>query len=537
MRTAIAILFASLVLASAAAQEPTTAREFLERGLGRADLGFAEKAIEDFTQAVRLDPKLAPAYAGRGRAQLAEGKLTAALADLDEAIKLDPKLAHAFDLRGTAYARKGDAEKALTDFTAAIRLDPKNAGYHANRGRMLFQAGEPDKALADLDEAIKLDPKQPQHYLLRSDCRLQQGTDLAAALKDADEAVRLDPKNHAAFYQRASVQFARGEWAEVRTNLDEAIRLGPNVAASYIARAGLLACCPDAKHLDPKQALKDANRACDLTEWKDPFAREILAAAAAALGDFTGALKWQKQAMENPAYGRRPAAATRLAAYEAGRVVRFAPPIRDASDAREFVARGNHYFVTGEFDKAIRDFDEAVKLDPTSAKAYYGRGCARARRDEDSKAVADFTQAIKLDPKDTSSYVDRSIVQLMRGEWEKALADCDEAVKLDPKHANALANRAMIRAGCPDKAVRDAKKALADATQACQLTGWKVGYPLEAYAAACAEGGHYDEAVKWQTRATADDEYMARRGATARYRLQLFEAQQPFRLAPPRKPD
>lgn len=539
MRTAIASLFASLVLASAAPAQPgpTTAKEFLERGLARAELGFHERAIEDFTAAIKLDPKHARAYARRGFSHFAQKVYDKARADLDEAIKLDPQLAEAFAERGRLHTQQGEYENALKDYAVALKLEPKRAEWYSNRSVAQFYAGRVEESLADLDEAIRLDPKNYAFYINRAQTRLDQGTNLAGALKDAEEAIRLAAKEPLAHYTRGSVQFARGEWGEVRTSLDEAIKLGPNIAGSYIARAGLLACCPDAKHLDPKLAHKDGERACELTEWKDPFALEVLAAAAAALGDSTGAVKWQKKAMENPRYGRTAGAAARLAAYESGRVVRFPPPIRDRTDAREFVARGNHYFTTGEYDKAVRDFDEAIRLDPKSAKAYYGRGCARARRDEDSRAVADFTEAIKLDPKDTSAYVDRSIVHLMRGDWEKAVADCDEAVKLDPKHANALTNRAMIRAGCPDRAVRDPKKALADARQACDLTGWEAGYPLEAYAAACAADGHFDEAVKWQTRATADDEYMARRGPTARYRLQLFEAQQPFRLSPPRKPD
>jgi tetratricopeptide (TPR) repeat protein len=539
VRTAIATLFASLVLASpAAAQpEPKTAKEFFERGRARAELGFAERAIEDFTEAIKLDPKHARAYSARGaaRAQQAPDK---ALADLDEAIKLDPKLAEAFAERGQLYARKGEYEKALKDHDEAIKLDPKRAEWYGRRAVALFYSGHVEESLADLDEAIKLEPKEIGFYINRSQFRLGRGKDLAGALKDADEAVRLEPKNPIGHFQRAHVQSARGEWAEARKSIDEAIRLGPNDAGSYIARAELLACCPDPKQHDSKQAFKDADRACELSGWKDPYALEVLAAAAAALGDFAGAVKWQKKAMEDPAYAKNARRAQeRLTSYEAKRAIRLPPPIRDASDAREFVTRGNHYFVSGDLEQAIRDYDEAIRLDPKSAKAYYGRACARVMRDEDSKAVADFTQAIKLDPKDVSSYVDRSIVRVIRGEWEGALADCDEALKLDPKHLNALVNRAVLRAACPDASVRDAKKALADATQACQLTNWKVGYALEGYAAACAAAGDFDEAVKWQTRAAADEEYMARRGATARYRVQLYEAKKPLRLGPPRKPD
>src|SRR5262249_20392762 len=154
------------------------------------------------------------------------------------------------------------------------------------------------------------------------------------------------------------------------------------------------------KYRDSKLAFKDANRACDLTEWKNPYALEALAVAAAAIGDFPGAVKWQTKALEDPAYAKAaPYARGRLAGFEAKKVVRMPIPIKNRTDPNEFVARGNNFYANGEYERAISDYDTAIRLDPKNAKAFYGRACARVRRDEDSKALADFTETIKLDPK------------------------------------------------------------------------------------------------------------------------------------------
>jgi tetratricopeptide (TPR) repeat protein len=402
---------------------------------------------------------------------------------------------------------------------------------------MLLQ-GAVEGALADLNEALKLDPKNSGSLIERSRCRVAQGTDLAAALADADEAVRLDPNNPFAYGQRAAVRSARGEWADGRKDLDEGLRLGPNVAALYVARANLLACCPEEAERNFPRAFKDAERACELTDWNDPYALEAIAAAAAALRDFAGAVKWQKRALDDPHYAKfSPTGRARLAAFEGRSVITFPPPILDKADARQYVARGNHFYRTGDLDYALADFEEAIRLDPKSAKAFYGRGCVRAKRDEVVKAVADLSEAIRLDPTDVSAFVDRSVVLVMRGEWELALADCDAALKLDPKHVAALTDRAMIRATCADPAYRDAAQALKDARRACDLTGWKLGYPLEGYAAACAEAGDFDEAVKWASRAALDDEYARRRGRIVGYHVQMYEAKKPLRTGKPRKPD
>ena len=52
-----------------------------------------------------------------------------AIADFTEAIRLNPKYAEAYYNRGFAYGKKGDHDKAITDYTAAIRINPKD-GYH-----------------------------------------------------------------------------------------------------------------------------------------------------------------------------------------------------------------------------------------------------------------------------------------------------------------------------------------------------------------------------------------------------------------------
>ena len=60
-----------------------------------------------------------------------------------------------------------------------------------------------------------------------------------------------------------------------------------------------------------------------------------------------------------------------------------------------------------EYDKAIADFTEVIRLDPKAAHAYTGRGGAWSERAEYDKAIADFTEAIRLDPKDADAYTDR----------------------------------------------------------------------------------------------------------------------------------
>src|SRR5271165_1469487 len=121
--------------------------------LGKLDYN---KAISEFTEAIRLDPTFAPAYLGRGNAHSNQGNLDEAIRDYCEAIRLDPNYAPAYNNRGVVYGRKGDFNKAISDFTEAIRLDPNYAIAYENRGVVYFHTGKRAKANADFATARRL---------------------------------------------------------------------------------------------------------------------------------------------------------------------------------------------------------------------------------------------------------------------------------------------------------------------------------------------------------------------------------------------
>src|SRR6516165_1397499 len=63
------------------------------------------------------------AYYNRGLAYQEKGDNDRAIADYDQAIRLDPKYAFAYNGRGNAYKAKGDNDRAIADYDQAIRLD------------------------------------------------------------------------------------------------------------------------------------------------------------------------------------------------------------------------------------------------------------------------------------------------------------------------------------------------------------------------------------------------------------------------------
>jgi tetratricopeptide (TPR) repeat protein len=69
---------------------------------------------------------------------------------------------------------------------------------------------------------------------------------------------------------------------------------------------------------------------------------------------------------------------------------------KDLSTA--FNNRGNAYYDKKDYDRAIADYSEALRLDPGFALAFYNRSCAYRDKGDNDRAVDDYVQAILLDP-------------------------------------------------------------------------------------------------------------------------------------------
>jgi tetratricopeptide (TPR) repeat protein len=198
-------------------------------------------------------------------------------------------------------------------------------------------------------------------------------------------------------------------------------------------------------------------------------------------------------------------------------------------DALTYLDRGITYKGLKDYDKAIADFAEAIRLDPQWASAYFSRANVfKARKDYD-KALTDYDAAIRLDPKDPDAYFNRASTYRAMKQYAKAAADWSEVIRLDAEDAEAHDRLGWLLATCPDGKVRDGQRAVDHAGTASELTDGKSANYLATLAAAFAEIGRFDLAVKWQTRALDSPQYEREEGPSARQRLQLFENRKPYR--------
>jgi tetratricopeptide (TPR) repeat protein len=200
----------------------------------------------------------------------------------------------------------------------------------------------------------------------------------------------------------------------------------------------------------------------------------------------------------------------------------------DPKDARVHMNRGTAYMQKRDYDKAIADYDRAIQLDPKNARFYLNRGSVYLQKRDYDKAIAAYDHAIQLDPKDARAYVNRGTAYMRKRDYDKTIADYDHAIQLNPRDATVYKNLAWLLATCPQAGFRDGRKAVEHATKACALSEWKDPNAVRTLAAACAEAGDFENAVKWESQFLGTPDQIAKAMLNAESRLSLYQAHKPY---------
>lgn len=134
----------------------TCARIYYNRGVAYSNKGDHERAIADFSEAIKNDPGLAAAYTNRGRSYLEIGDHTRAIRDLGVSISLDGKSPLPSYNRAIAWFRHNDFDRAIEDFEETIRRDPAFVEAYVYRGMIYDLDGDSDKARAAFNAALSI---------------------------------------------------------------------------------------------------------------------------------------------------------------------------------------------------------------------------------------------------------------------------------------------------------------------------------------------------------------------------------------------
>jgi len=194
---------------------------------------------------------------------------------------------------------------------------------------------------------------------------------------------------------------------------------------------------------------------------------------------------------------------------------------------------------TGKPEDVLDAYREAIRLDPKRPALHHEIGEIYSKKGRTQEANAAYAEELALlrarvdhNRNDVEAHINLGKALIVRGHRDEAIAEFQAGIKLRPKEADRLKDLAWYLATSPHNNERDGKSAVEFATRACELTEWKHTDYLDTLAAACAESGDFDAAVKWQVKAI-DLLPGEKEKEDYRTRLKLYREKKPYHTASP----
>jgi cellulose synthase operon protein C len=389
------------VFQSVVGNEPNNAFAHYCLGLAENATGHSAEALNEFEQAVKLQPNLIPAQKALARLALDRNELDVASAGANALLNARPGSADGYDLRGIAEARMKDYASAEADFRKAIELAPQDPVAYTRLGDVRIAQANYSDAEALYNQALQLNPaftealngiviaydreKKPETAVIariQDQIALAQNNaayytmlgqalykehDLEKAQSALEKAVALDGKNPGTLLLLSETEAARGATAQAIENAQRAIKLSPGDVRGYATLADL-----EEKSGDWEKAEQTYQQAMNI----DPHFGFGAINLAILLLDHGGN------------------ADTALSLAEIAH--QSYPDSSKAADtlAWAYVAKGG----LNNDQRAVGLLQEALNKTPGDPGYLYHLGVAYERMKKPAAAAAQFRQVLKLDP-------------------------------------------------------------------------------------------------------------------------------------------
>jgi len=121
-----------------------------------------------------------------------------------------------------------------------------------------------------------------------------------------------------------------------------------------------------------------------------------------------------------------------------------------------YIDRCQAYDQLAQYDLAIPDCNQGIRLDPSDPNGFLNRGIAYKNKNEYDLAIADYDQALKLNPRYAKAYNNRGNVYFDEKDYDRAIADYDQAIHFDPRYADPYYGRGLAKRQNGDTAGGDA---------------------------------------------------------------------------------
>jgi tetratricopeptide (TPR) repeat protein len=410
-----------------------------------------DQALKDLAKAKKYDPTLPDVYLLEAKLQgeLPMGDQQAAIAAVSEAIDVlkardEPKqLAKAYMQRGR-YVE--DRDRKLADFEAAVKADPTNAEAGQGVALLYIQKGDNEKAVASLQKLVEQDRDNPALLEVLADTLINLKK-YDEALKYCDDLIKQSPQDSTGYDLRARVKVMKDDIPGAIKDLDEALTINKDDVRALLIRSRL-----HASQGNEEQAKADNDRvlklAPDLPQALE--LRSIIAASKKKWGDAIADMQlllqtdptnyeWRTRLAGLYAADNRPRKAIEQLTSVLDSIRDEGDPDQKEAKAEALEARGNALLSVGKHAEALKDYEEALRLDPDNTGVLNNYAWVLATSPDAD--VRNGKRSIELGTKacELTKYEKPHILSTLaagyaeNGDWENAIKWSSKAVELGAK--------------------------------------------------------------------------------------------------------
>ncbi|MBI4727600.1 tetratricopeptide repeat protein [candidate division TA06 bacterium] len=291
-----------------------------------------------------------------------------------------------------------------------------------------------------------------KEYLLKGDEQLEM-KNYEYAINNYDKAIEINPKNDAAYFKRGKAFLYQAQYSKSIDDFSNAIKINDKKCIYYVYR-GWGWFSTDRSYME--KAIEDVSKALSM-DTKCVEAYHLKANISLVQSDYMSIINICNKAIEiDPQFvgelGTGEWSIYKLRGKGYQNTGQYDKALSDYNKGLEYVPQDEETLVLiggifgnykGDQQKAVEYYSKAIAINPRYAMAYGMRGYAHALLHKDQEAINDFTTAIKLWPNFTIAYCGRARVYIRMNNLVQAVGDLQQAAR----GGNAEAQQALVKIG------------------------------------------------------------------------------------------